>query len=72
MSPHYWLDQLLSLLLPQDISVTLINADWDRSGSWLLQLRICWRFAGPKDTLGESLPLLVTVRFMEVDGVLDE
>lgn len=71
LSPHYLLDQLLSLLPPQDISVMLLNADWDRSGSGLLQLRICWRFAGTEDTSVESLPLLVTVRLL-VEGIADE
>lgn len=70
-SPHYNLDQLLSLLPPEEISISLINADWDRSGTWLLLLRICWRFAGPEDTSNESRALLITVRVLEVEGFAD-
>lgn len=67
-SPHYNLDQLLALVPPEDISVTSVGADWDRSGSWILLLPVCWRFSGPENTSHKSRALLISVRLTEVEA----
>lgn len=70
-SPYANLDQLLSMAAPEDIKVSILGADWDRSGSWILLLRLRWRYSDLEETSPENRALLVCVRLTEVEGFTD-
>lgn len=69
LSPSRQLERLLSIVSGDNIEVRLLAADRDGGDSWVLELLLRWRGAGPDNTALHRRGIVIAVRVIDVAGL---
>lgn len=71
-SPQFNIERMFLYAALPDVDIRLVDFDRDTGDGWIFILRIGWRGSAPEDTTPDQLPILVSVRLLDVGGFTDQ